>query len=476
MYKFGIAAVGLSLLLTSTAVVDGAEKAELVGTIRGHKGAVKSLQFSQAGNSLLSGSVDGTAKTWNLANGEMIESMSKRRMGIDRAVYSPDSRYVLTTSREAKVGVWDASTGKLYHTLEGVSGRQLALSMSPDGAYVAVGYENSSIVIWRISDRQPLHVIKGHEGPVTNVEFSPDSQYLATVGKDGAIRVWEVITGYLAFSMRSDSSLNVLRFDPKGQNIAVAGDNVTLFNMRSGAISKTFRGHDGAIRDMAFSPNGKFLLTGSDDQTAKLWSITSGRLLDTLENQEGSIISVAFSSDGLYAATGSGESPQPQARGSGQNAIAVWDISEIYSDTRISLHVERELYHWVRKGEFEKQASHDARMNTVHIQAGKLFTDAYRKFDNDVREGASLSKYDVESEEFIITLPALGEFRVHVPLKVAREFKENFSEMVYRNFIVEPELRVPGGSSWDLKRVEIFSPGMKQSFFYGESSEDSVTR
>lgn len=470
MHRFSIAAVSFSLLLSSVACVEGAEKAQLLGNINGHKDAVQSLQFSHEGSTLLSGSRDGSAKTWDLETGRLVRALGGRRAGIDRAVFSPDNRFVLTTSQGDLVHIWDTASGRLYQSLHGAPGRQNSLAVSADGEYVAVGTENAALAIWRINTGAPLHVIEGHEGPVTNVQFSPDGQYLATVGRDGAIRVWEVVTGYLAFSMRADSSLNCLRFDHKGQNIAVAGDNVTLFNLRSGKVLKTFKGHAGQIRDLAFSPNGKFLLTGSEDKTAKLWSITTGRLLDTLEIQDGAISAVAFSPDGNYVATGSQQFLPAQGKPSGENSIAVWDISEIYSDSRISLHVERELYHWVQKGEFEKQAAHEARMNTVHIQTGKLFTEAYRKFETDVREGASLSTYDVESEEFTVQLPSLGEFQVHVPLKVAREFKQNFADMIYRNFIVEPELRVPGGSAWDLKRVEIFCPNMKQSFFYGEAN------
>ena len=103
------------------------------------------------------------------------------------------------------------------------------------------------------------------------------------------------------------------------------------------------------------------------------------------------------------------------------------------------------------------------------VQTGKFFTEAYRKFENDVREGATISLYDVEREEYTINLPSLGAFQVHVPLNKAKEFKQHFADMVYRNFIVEPNLVVPGGSSWGLKRVEIFCPGMKQSFFFGEA-------
>lgn len=469
MFNKKLTAVTFALLLALGSNANGADKAEFIGTLNGHKGSINTLQFDQSGSRVLSGSQDGTACTWDIRTGRMMQRMGKSRMGISKALYSPDGNFILTTGNKNAVLVWDADSGKLFSSLKGAKGDQRCLAISPDGDFVAIGSSNASFTIWRVKDGSPIHQISAHDAAINHVVFSPDGEYLATVGEDGAIRVWEVLTGYLAFAMKADESLNCLQFDPAGHNMIVAGDNITMFNLRSGKILKKYKGHDGAVRTLAFSPNGKFFISGSDDQTAKVWSVTTGRLVDTLQHQDGPIISAAFSPDGMTIVTGSQRYQAANGKAMGDTSIAVWSAGELYSDNRITLQVERDLYHWSKKGEFEKVAAHEARMNTVHIQTGKFFTEAYRKFENDVREGASISVYDVEREEYTINLPSLGKFKLHVPLKRAKEFKKHFADVVYRNFIVEPNLQVPGGSTWELKRVELFSPAMKQSFFYGEA-------
>jgi WD40 repeat protein len=62
-------------------------------------------------------------------------------------------------------------------------------------------------------------------------------------------------------------------------------------------------GHSEAVQAVAFSPDGRFVLSGSADQTMKLWDAATGALIRTFGDGAGSISSVAFASDGRYAAS-----------------------------------------------------------------------------------------------------------------------------------------------------------------------------
>ena len=62
--------------------------------------------------------------------------------------------------------------------------------------------------------------------------------------------------------------------------------------------------HEGSVHSVAFSPDGKFLASGGDDHTVRIWSVETGECLKVLKEQESSVHSVAFSPDGKFLASG----------------------------------------------------------------------------------------------------------------------------------------------------------------------------
>jgi WD40 repeat protein/CRP-like cAMP-binding protein len=98
-------------------------------------------------------------------------------------------------------------------------------------------------------------------------------------------------------------------FSPDGLFVLTGSDDQTarLWDVTSGEEIVQFNGHGGPITSVAFSPDGRFVLTGSDDQTARLWEADSGREILQFSGHTDQVRSVAFSSDGKYAITGSAD-------------------------------------------------------------------------------------------------------------------------------------------------------------------------
>jgi WD40 repeat protein len=84
------------------------------------------------------------------------------------------------------------------------------------------------------------------------------------------------------------------------------------------SLVRTLKGHTGDVGSVAFSPDGKFLASGSRDYTIKLWDVATGSLVRTLEGHASGVLSVAFSPDGRLLASGSGDW-----------TIKLWDISDL---------------------------------------------------------------------------------------------------------------------------------------------------
>jgi hypothetical protein len=98
-------------------------------------------------------------------------------------------------------------------------------------------------------------------------------------------------------------------WSPDGKFIVTGGEDqlVILWDAQTGAELRHFQGHTALVSSVAFSPDGRQVLTGSGDNTARLWDVETGREIRRFEGHAGWISSVAFSPDGKHVLTGSAD-------------------------------------------------------------------------------------------------------------------------------------------------------------------------
>ncbi len=273
-----------------------------------HTSWVWSVAFSPDGNTLASGSEDGTAHLWNARTGEHIRTLEGHTGRVYSVAFNPNGTTLASGSRDGTVRLWNANTGAHIRTL---SGRHTSwvtgVSFSPTGNILASGSLDRTIRLWNTRTGAHIRTLSGTSS-VLGVSFSPNGTTLASGNDDGTVRLWNARTGahVRTLSGHTRSVLGV-SFSPTG-NILASGsrdDTAHLWNARTGEHIRTLEGHTTEVSSVAFSPDGNTLASGSYDNTIRLWNARTGAHIQTLEGHTGLVYSVAFSPDGTTLASGS---------------------------------------------------------------------------------------------------------------------------------------------------------------------------
>ncbi|MBN2344449.1 MAG: caspase family protein [Deltaproteobacteria bacterium] len=165
----------------------------------------------------------------------------------------------------------------------------------------------------------------GNLAKVKELLFTRDGRYLVTAGYDKSVRIYHVQSGRLVRTLRGEigegkeGRIYAAALSPDDRNIVIGGwlgdfsgnkyrsdeaaHQIRVIDFYSGEVRHVLKGHLDVVLSLSYSPDGRYILSGSGDSTAKLWNAQSGALRTTLSGHTGAILDTAISPDGRLAAT-----------------------------------------------------------------------------------------------------------------------------------------------------------------------------
>ena len=277
-----------------------------IATLTGHTDRVHALAFSPDGNTLVTGSYDGTVRLWNVAAGRQVGApLTGHDDRVYSVAFSPDGKVVASGADDGMVRLWDVATHRQVGApLTGHDGEIYSVAFSPDGKTLATGADDGMVRLWDVAThRQVGAPLTGHDGEIRSVAFSPDGKTLATGADDGTVRLWDVATQRQAGAPMTGSTeaVSSVAFSPDGKTLASGGDDgtVRLWDVATQQPTGSWPTFS-PVFDVAFSPDGKLLATGDANDMAQLWDVATHQPIGN------PLIgySLAFSPDGKTLATG----------------------------------------------------------------------------------------------------------------------------------------------------------------------------
>ncbi len=266
----------------------------------------KSAAFSPDGSLLAVGCESGLIRMWDTATWTERHRREAHRRMVHAIALSPDGRTLASGSNDGTIRLWDAATGKPRGAIGGDKEGFASVAFSPDGKTLASGDAIGTVRLHDAATGSLLHTFtEKANARARGVAFSPDGDYLAATSP---MCLWELDTGNKHLDFEPGVFGCTISFSPDGRIIA---SQECLWDAIKGKVLHRLAGHKNSIMSVAFSPDGKLLVTGSvggrhsqDDSSIRLWEMATGKEIYKVAEEKGLIASVAFSPDGGLFASG----------------------------------------------------------------------------------------------------------------------------------------------------------------------------
>ncbi len=259
---------------------------------RGHTDYVFAVAWSPDGKLIASGGRDKTVQVWPVPQGaQVVDPAAEGNVftyrghttNVSTVAWSPDGKRIASGAWDNTVQVWEPTPESNTLTYKGHMSFVNTVAWSPDGKRIASGAWDNTVQVWDVTTRLTYVTYRGHSSVVRSVTWSPDGKFIAS-SDDLTAQVWNASTGEHIFTYSGHTTfVSAVAWSPDGKRIASASDDQTvqLWNApsvgtrSSGPIAGgdvfTYPGHSRGVRAIAWSPDGKLIISGSEDHTAQVW-------------------------------------------------------------------------------------------------------------------------------------------------------------------------------------------------------------
>jgi len=301
-------------ILTIWDLERGEERLSLTGV--GHTGGIRTVALS--GHRLLTGSLDNTARVWDIATGAEEQTL-KHAAPVLAVCLVSEGRTAITASNEL-VRTWDVATGSETGPALSHPSVVRSATVNPGGHTLVVGTEDGTVHLWDLARREVVQVLSGHSGAVTAVAFATEER-LVSGSADATVRLWDLTrTAPIAARPGHDGRVHAVAFAADGRHAASGGEDMTVRVWATDPPRelRILRGHRGPVTAIAFGAGDSRIVSGSRDGSLMLWDLESGEHRGALLGHTDAITAIAGTPHGPFALSASRD-----------NTVRVWDLERV---------------------------------------------------------------------------------------------------------------------------------------------------
>lgn len=273
---------------------------------------VLSIAFSPDGKTIAVFTTgDANVRLFDAAAGKLLRELKLKDYSLELQVaFSPDLKLVASSNRGGRIQIYEANTGRLRHSLTTDDNWTMyGFTFSPDGTMLAARGGH----LWNLATGKVIDKLRGFEARDGVWEFSPDGRMLAFSPYKGGITLWDIAAAKVACQFPNERSIHDIAFTPNGKHLVTSTGKI--WNPQSGAVERTLAIRQLYVGDVVFSRDGKTLVTRHDSQTpfrnprapveseVRVWDARTGAMRHLLGGKRFAISGLALTADASTLAT-----------------------------------------------------------------------------------------------------------------------------------------------------------------------------
>jgi guanine nucleotide-binding protein subunit beta-2-like 1 protein len=254
-------------------------------SLTGHNQAVSDVQVSSDGQFVLSSSWDKTLRLWEMASGKSVKTFVGHSSDVFSVAFSADNRQIASCGRDKSIKLWN-TLGECKYTFTEEQHQDwiscVRFSPSAKTPLLVSGGWDKEVKVWNLSNFKLRATLKGHNGVINAVTVSPDGSLCASGAKDGAAMLWDLNEAKHLYSLGAGSSIQALAFSPKNYWLCAATENsIKIWDLENKQViqeivpTETVKGGQPWIVSLTWSADGNSLFAGSTDGHIYVFDITN---------------------------------------------------------------------------------------------------------------------------------------------------------------------------------------------------------
>lgn len=251
---------------------------------------VTAFDFSPDGNLIAAARDDFSVTLLNPASNTDLHTWSAHTGMINAVTFSPDGTHLVTASSDYKIILWDISDAEnpvaaSILALEMPVGVQ-SLAFNSNGTWLAIGLQNGTVKIRDLIEGKDKATLYGHSDAVLSIALSANDRWLVSASADGTARLWDVTASREILSLTHSNQVTSADFTHNDTYlITTSRDGTTaLWDADNGQELLTFRSDGSSVNSLAISPDGRRLVTSSE-QEARMYFLYAEELLELARNR-----------------------------------------------------------------------------------------------------------------------------------------------------------------------------------------------